>query len=553
MDFGEHPPRAQAPERPRRGTPWRVASTPGLLNGTVEVVSSLACVALLWPLLAPDVPSPAEPSLTAPVATTEPADDYVEQAPLDVDTVINDSSRAYLHARARLEEHPELAAEAILDRLTTVPPPTSPDRKRLLDVLAVLGLPDHVELFARELRRGVMRAQTPDDETKAVDAWLPLVIAQGPAAVGPLTTLVADKELPISTRVPLLGALVEVTAPERVGELVTLVGRGARPLRRELQRALKRRASVDPPTRQALTNATDTALAEGEPARMPGLVRLRGALTEPTDTTFIGTLGAMAADDDRPFAVRVASLRALTDLDSSPAHRALEAVATDALAPPQRGTQRGELIAWLALRGMPPQLVRPLADAHDLTAADAPRLATVGFWNSSLAADQSWLAPALDNPWPQVRKAALARVQGPCVGSTVKLLEQRAHLAGRNPEEDRAVARSSIQALGRCSAGSTLAGLLSDADLDLELRAESARQLARLGDDASISAIAKVLGRNPERILARRMASALRHMPRATPEGDAVLCELATRADEAGHAARESLRALHGDLKAACQ
>src|SRR5690606_19412008 len=113
-------------------------------------------------------------------------DDYVEQAPLDVETLLTGSSRAYLRARARLEEHPELAADAILDRLATVPPPTSTDRKRLLDVLAVLGLPDHVELFAQELRRAVDRAQSYQDEAKALEQWLPLLVEQGAAAVAPL-------------------------------------------------------------------------------------------------------------------------------------------------------------------------------------------------------------------------------------------------------------------------------------------------------------------------------------------------------------------------------
>ncbi|MEX1365781.1 MAG: hypothetical protein AB1Z98_21820, partial [Nannocystaceae bacterium] len=178
-------------------------------------MSALA-VALLWPLWTPAVVVEPPPSMSEP--TAEPPaklDDYTEQAPLDVDMLINDSSKEYLRARARLEEHPQLAAEAILDRLATVPPPTSTDRKRLLDVLAVLGLPDHVELFAAELRRGLKRAQTPDAETKAVAQWLPLIVDAGENGISILTTFIADTELSLSVRSSLLDALVEVTPVER--------------------------------------------------------------------------------------------------------------------------------------------------------------------------------------------------------------------------------------------------------------------------------------------------------------------------------------------------
>src|SRR5690606_30746132 len=69
-------------------------------------------------------PAAEGPAATAAAPEDGLEDDYVEQAPLDVETLLTGSSRAYLRARARLEEHPELAADAILDRLATVPPPT---------------------------------------------------------------------------------------------------------------------------------------------------------------------------------------------------------------------------------------------------------------------------------------------------------------------------------------------------------------------------------------------------------------------------------------------
>jgi hypothetical protein len=529
---------------------------------------SAATLALMLSLLAPAAVSPeptaprsgrptAEPAAAEPTVAPEPqpppAESYAEQAPLDVETLLADSSKAYLHARARLEEHPELAAEAILDRMSTVPPPTSTDRKRLLDVLAVLGLPDHVELFAQELRRAVKRADTFQDESKAIKQWLPLLVEQGPVAVAPLTGLVADQELSTTTRAAALDALVDVTPTADVASLVTLVGRGAAALRQQLQRSLKRRASQDEDARAALVEATDQALRQAETPRVPALVKLRGALSSDDDAGFTAALAGLAEDDAAPFAVRVAAVRALSGRRSTAAHDALSRVAQRALTPAERATQRGELLAWLALKGLPGDKARPLVEQHGLVVADAPRLAELGYAHASLSPDGSWLPPALDNPWPQVRQAALARVVGPCAPTNEKLLEQRAHLAGRKSEDDRAVARTAIQALGRCGAGERLQALLEDGDLDVELRSEAARQLARRGDDASIEAIAGVLDRNPDRAFARRLASALRHMPEPTAAGDALLCEVATRADEAGHAARESLRALHDDPRTACQ
>lgn len=516
-------------------------------------MSALA-IALWWPLWspAPDqtaVPEPGTETETAPAAE----DDYTEQAPLDVDTLINDSSKEYLHARARLEAHPELAAEAILDRLSTVPPPTSTDRKRLLDVLAVLGLPDHAELFAAELRRSIERAQTPTEETKAVSQWLPLLVDAGASSMPVLTELVADKKLPMSVRSSLLDGLVDVTPVERVSELVVLVGRGVRPLRQQLQRSLKRRASRDTAARGALLTATDEALTDAEARRVAALLKLRSALSGPEDTEFIARVVSMAEDESTDFPVRVVALRTLGQLDLPPADEALARVAEASLSPPALGTQRGELLAWVALQGMPQDRARALAEQHELTTSDVPRLAAMGYARATLPQDQSWLAPALDNPWPQVRQAALDRVEGPCTATTTKLLGRKAHLAGRKSEDDRAVARSSVRALGRCGDSGRLQGLLGDEDLDMELRSEAARQLARLGDDASIQAVGRALARNPDRAFARRLANALRHMPAPTPAGDAVLCEAASRTDEAGHAARESIRALHGELDSVCE
>lgn len=518
-------------------------------------MSIAASLAVLLPLLAPPATPPTDAEKPEPSATpTQPAvDDYAVQAPLDVQTLLTDTSRAYLDARARLEAHPTLAAEAILDRLSAVPPPISTDRKRLLDVLAALGLPDHVPLFAEQLRRAILRDDSQSAQGKAIGRWLPLLVEQGEAAVGPLTGLVADKELPLSARAPLLDALVEVTPADDLPRLAALVGRGARPLRQQLHRSLSRRVKDDPQSGARLLVALDEARAEAEPQRLPALLALRAAVTPSDDTDFATQLDALARDDAGSFAVQISAVHALAALDTAAAQRSLAAVADSALQPERLATQRGELLAWAALSGLPEPEVRARAQAHALSQSGAPRLAVLGMTFAPLSTDQAWLPAALDNPWPQVRKAALARVQGPCPSASGRLLEQKAHLAGKKSEDDRAVARAAITALGRCKASDRLATLLADEQLDVELRGEAARQLARLGDDDSIQAIGRVLRRHPDRMLARRLASALRHMPKATAAGDAVLCEAAGRGDEAGQAARDSLAKLHDDLDGVCE
>lgn len=497
---------------------------------------------LLFAVIAPAVPA-SQPDPGPPAGTSLPDD--AEQAALDVESILTGESREYLDARGRLEAHPVEAAEAILDRLAAVPAPIEAERKRLLDVLAALDGDEHLSLFVDELRRSVARAQTEKEQLQQIDRWLPLITAQGNAARESLARLVGDRELSLPARGELLLALVDVTPDEELQGLVVLVGPGHRTLRGNLVRALARRVAANETHRPALLGAIDAELDRAPPAQVPALVSARAALTRGSDPAFIERLRGWALDTKTPFGVRVSALRGLARAGTRPASEALAEVARVQLSPPHRGTQAGEVLAWLALRGLPVARARSLVKDHALLRDDAPRLAEVAWSVSALAPDQSWLAASVEHPWPAVRAAALGRVQGPCPTASVKLLDERARPEG---DDDPAAARAAVQALGRCGAHDTLVDLMTDDEVDIEQRTEAARQLCKRGGPAGADAVATALAKGPDRRFARRLAAALRHAPKATPTTISTLCSLAGEPNEVGQAASSSLLDLRVDV-----
>ncbi|MBV1861033.1 MAG: hypothetical protein KUG77_21630 [Nannocystaceae bacterium] len=160
-----------------------------------------------------------------------------------------------------------------------------------------------------------------------------------------------------------------------------------------------------------------------------------------------------------------------------------------------------------------------------------------------------WLPTALDNPWPQVRQAALERVTAPCSDETIDLLWGRGSATGEGGDTDRATARAAVSGLGRCASASgkkALRSILVNANGDIELRAEAARQLARLGETKPV---VNLLRSRPEAALARRLASALRHAPSSDPKMDETLCAYVELTGPVARAAADTLRAHHkGDI-----
>jgi hypothetical protein len=504
------------------------------------LVSLLAAPRVAAPVAAP---ADVEPSEEAPAAG------YDEQAALDVESILTGESREYLEARARLEAHPAEAAEALLDRLAAVPAPIEAERKRLLDVLSALEGDEHLQLFVDELRRSVARAENEREVLQQIDRWLPLVTAQGAKAREPLARLVGDRELSLPARGHLLQALVDVTPGADLSGLVVLVGAGHRTLREGLVRALGRRVKAEEAHRPALLGAIDAELDRAAPAQVPAFVAARSTLTRGSDPAFLERLRGWAKDPKAPFGVRVSAVRGLARTHTEPAIDALAEVASAQLSAPHRGTQAGEVLAWLALRGLPPERARRLVREHDLLADDAPRLAEVAWKVADLPADQSWLRASVQNPWPTVRSAALGRIDGPCPTASVKLLGDRARPEG---DDDPAAARAAVQALGRCGAHDTLVDLMTDDDVDIEQRTEAARQLCKRGGPAGADAVAKTLAKGPDTRFARRLAAALRHAPKATPAAVATLCRLAGEESQVGQAASATLVELRVDVAAKC-
>jgi len=493
-------------------------------------------------------------TIEAEVDVTEPLADYQDQAPLDVEVILNDSSRAYLEARSRLESHPEIAAEALLDRLEAVPPPGPAERKRLLDILARLGGNVDVELFATELRRAIARAPKPSAALEAADRIRPLLRAQGAAALVPLLTLVGDREVPTNVRAVLLEDLVEVSPNARLGDIVALVSGGGGTLQASLRRAVEHRGHSDDEARTILAANLDTAIYTPQgldptsTARLPALLVLRARLGRGPEPEFVTHLRTLVRGTDAPFTIRVAAIRSLGALDSELATTALLELGRQYLAPLERNTQTGEVLGALVLGALVPKAAAGLATDLALANEDSPRLATLGYRLADLPADQAWLDLALANPWPEVRRAALSRVEAPCNDDVVALLSRTSTTTDRGGDPIRVVARNALQALGRCESPNATDALLRelrDSRADPQLRTEAARQLVRHGGPDGVTAVAKVLDGDSDRGFARRLIVALRYAPEPTETATRVLCARLGEDNEVAWEAALTLRELH--------
>ncbi|MEM6292973.1 MAG: hypothetical protein AAGA54_16985, partial [Myxococcota bacterium] len=454
---------------------------------------SLAPLALALAL----APAASDPAPASPAA---PAPAYEGDVEADIDVILTDSSKAYLQARARLEAHPAAAAPALLARLQAVPAPGPSERRRLMGVLAQMRRPEDLELFAAELRRTVVNADRGTNVLEVADPWRNLLLEQGPAAAPAVQTLVGDTALPVEVRAQLLRDLVRLKPAAQTGQLVVLVGRGQDELERGLRRALVDRARKEASVRTAVVAATDAALDaalasppdETEAARLPALLRFRARVAQGDEASVAQRLELAANDADARFGVRVAALRGLGLLDAPAAVAALQAIATAQLDPSRRDTQRGELLGWLAIDNLPEAEATRLSSELRLIESDAPRLAVLGYTYAPRDGAQTWLSAAMDNPWPQVRQAAFERVQAPCTADEVDVLATRGSATGEGGDTDRAAARASVAALGRCGgpvAMRRLKAILTDANGDMELRAEAARRLAKHGGPDGAKAV----------------------------------------------------------------
>ena len=497
-------------------------------------------------------------TVAAPAASA-PQDYLQPQAQADVETIVTDSSKAYLQARARLEAHPELAAPLLRARLDAIPAPGPSEMRRLLGVLAQLGQAEDLSRFAAALRRAVINANPGADPIEVAHPWRMLVLDQGAAATTHLQTLVGDDALQLEVRAQLLGDWVTLQPSADAGALVVLVGRGQPELEQHLRRALADRAKADPQARASVIAAADVALdaalgsppAEQEASRLPALLRFRADVGD-DDAALADRLQAVADDPEARFGARVAAVRGLGVLEAEHTRGALTSLAQTQLAAARAGSQRGEILGWLALERLPTAEASSIARGQDLWDSDAPRLAALGYTLAPAQQAHTWLPRALENPWPQVRQAAFERVEGPCQDTTVEHLSQSGSSTDKGGETDRRAARAAVAALGRCAspkATKALRSILTNTAGDVELRAEAARQLARLGETKPV---VDLLRARPDPAFARRLAAALRHAPASDAMMDATLCAYVEQTGPVARAAADTLRAHHPDTANPC-
>jgi hypothetical protein len=498
---------------------------------------SVLRLVLLAPLFAPPVTKaqPETPPATAPAETYDLA-----AAQADVETILVDRGKAYLDARARLESHPALAAEAVVARLDAVPPPGPEKRDRLLNVLASLGRPEDLAMFGDQLRRAML-------QDRPTELWMQLLRKQGPAATDVLIGLVGDRELKNEQRAVLLEMLVELTAADRLGELMAMVGRGADELQDTLRRALIRRARERADDRTKIASGIDAAIdGEGpDEARLAQLLILRAACCD-LDEGFGQRLESLASSADAAFQVRVASIDGLARHGLGAA--VLEALVRERARSALDGSQADEILVALALEAVPADRAASLVSEFDLAQAEAPRLAQLGWRFAKLATDHSWLTQSQAHAWPEVRKQALARVAegGSCSKDTLEALTEIAGPISQGGEKDARVGRAAVGAIGRCGgepAFDRLRELLEDTAVDITQRAEAARQLAE-HDPKGADYVAELLLDNAYPDLARELVSALGHAAEPSEAVRDALCTVGRANPMVASTAHESLSKL---------
>lgn len=466
--------------------------------------------------------------------------------------------RPYLQARAALAEHPQATRPLVIEKLdaldareaalragTRDPTKTEAfgeidrDRSRLVALLAEMRDPADAGRFAAQLRSALR-------EDRPADPWLPLLLGLGPAAVPELARLVADNELELDVRQSLLDELVSITPAEQLPALTAQLGRGQRELDRSLRRSLTRRARSSASEAAALVAALDATIADEARAADARAASVLVRATIAPEPAWLQSLAVLASDDDAPFALRVATLSVLEGRGDI---AQMQALARLHLAPERRSQQRSEVLATLALRALPGDAARGLVEQFKLRKARAPRLAEIAWRLAKVEAGAKWINQALTNPWPQVRIAALQRVQGPCDPAPRRTLAARAGPRSGGGDPDAAVARAAVEALGRCGDLDALTDLLDETGIGFEQRGVVARSLIVNGGAPAMKTVAARLRPDLPPQLAERYADALGSGEASKAPDDvlAALCRTEAAVPTAAPSARRSRRKLFGE------
>ncbi len=502
---------------------------------------------LLAPAAAPT--APVAPPVAAPAASGGVQASYSQaEAEADLTTLLTARGREYLDARARLEAAPRVVAPLVANRLDRSAQALGPaERQRLLALLGAFGRPEDLLAFADQLRRDVKAAA----RGQAIDAaapWRLLLHQQGPAAAGLLAELAADRDLDESVRALLLADLIEVLPAGGLTSFIPMVGEGPTILRQALRQALLRRGRERPEERPKLIAAIDQGLTSAPTARLSALLGLRAAIGD-IDPVFLERLLQFAEDPRAPFVVRVAALRLLgAGAASTPAIQTkLAQLVTANLKAPRSGGQAAEILGWIALQTLPTAKASTLVAELDLLSADEPRIAAAAFAVAPLASDGAWLPAALSNPWPEVRRAALGRVQSPCSREVIRQLASIAAPPEKRGDTDEGVAREALRALGRCAsddAESALIRALKTKIAEPLRRSEAAKQILIIGGSRGDAAVAKAIETLGDPSLVRRLVEAARVSKQPTPALISALCQVSADFPALRSSVAETLRTI---------
>ncbi len=492
-------------------------------------------------------PAALNPTTDAAVITPVTAPTFAEipysfdRARDDVRSILVERGREYLRARQALEDHPAEAARAVVDRMNAVPAPGPQQQQRLMSVLSVLHRPEHVHIFADRLRGAMLDEQE-------IEPWRSLLIEQGATASDPLLALVADRQLSEIQRGELLGDLVALIPIERIDELTAQVGRGSSSLQQQLRRALIRRARHGEHEQAEIAKGLDHAISEAERTgpspnvsdRLASLLVLR-ALCKPKDSDFAGQLASHAKMGNQAFVVRAAAIHALGKIKSGGDVLAdiarTQGKALKPTARNHRDSQAAELLTWLSLTALiatDAEAAKSIAGELKLRGSSAPRLSALAYSLVDLDPHQAWLETSQENPWPEVQRSALMRVDGPCTRKTIKRLTLRSSAPQRGGSEYPIVAKAAIVALGRCASESSfdaLADILADDSIEAPLRAEAAEQLIRRDVPGGADLIARIVAQDGLPQLSLHLIEALSHAPSPTTLVRESLC-LAIQAED---------------------
>ncbi|MCA9694374.1 MAG: hypothetical protein KC636_32610 [Myxococcales bacterium] len=515
------------------------------------IAGLLACALGIAPIHEADLDTFAD----APEAAAAPYDEA--QARADLEVVLAKVGREYLEARARLEAHPEVSAPLLLERLEAVPAPGPAARNRLLAVLGAFRRPEDAAIIARQIRAMAVAGA----DAAVIENWRAVLRELGPSALEAISSLVADKDLEEPLRANLLADLVVVYPIDRIDELLALVGLGEPTIRRELAHALARRARAEAGELATMATAIDARMVRADLDRhnFAALAQLRARISPADDPAVHDVLAGLIARGELPFIVRAAAILALGDRPQPSGDQVFVSLVEDHLRPGAREQQESELLGWLALTALDPQRAAAPIARLDLLRAESPRVAAAAYGKSQAPtapdARLTWVATSQQHAWPEVRVAALDRLQGPCDRALERRLTDIADLSRRQGDEEVTVARAALAALGRCggdAARAQLTKILNKHKLDQDRRSEAGRQLVKHHGAIGADEVAAALDREADYAVSLRLIRALRLRPTAaTPRVYTALCEAAATPELASEV-RSSLEALFTGAQRRC-